>query len=240
MLTLLMYSCCQGVRSSRRIEQLCESDVGYRVICANPRPDHEVAIAEPGHAYDPPRVEGPSVDAPPWSFSVDPDRGTAGTMAGRRVPPPSAAPDRVASALVEMIKDEGPVVTEVLFRHYVRASGGHKVGSQIRDDLIRALSRAAAAGHVILRDELGETDKLRAVVRLPSTPEVVVRDRTPEASIREIPPSEVASVMRSLGGDYQGAALGEALYRRVLRKYHMVRLTEDAQKYLEEVAKYYL
>jgi hypothetical protein len=120
-----------------------------------------------------------------------------------------------------MIKAEGPVVTEVLFRHYVRASGGHKVGRQIRD-------------------ELGETDKLRAVVRLPSTPEVVVRDRTPEASIREIPPSEVASVMRSLGGDYQGAALREAVYRRVLRKYHMVRLTEDAQKYLEEVAKYYL
>ena len=55
MLTLLMYSYCQGVRSSRRIEQLCESDVGYRVICANRRPDHatvahfradhEVAIA---------------------------------------------------------------------------------------------------------------------------------------------------------------------------------------------------
>jgi len=45
MLTLLMYSYCQGVRASRRIEQLCESDVGYQVICANPRPDHEVASA---------------------------------------------------------------------------------------------------------------------------------------------------------------------------------------------------
>ena len=40
MLTLLMYAYCQGVRSSRRIEQLCESDIAYRVICANRGPDH--------------------------------------------------------------------------------------------------------------------------------------------------------------------------------------------------------
>ena len=40
MLTLLMYAYCQGVRSSRRIERLCESDVAYRVICANRHPDH--------------------------------------------------------------------------------------------------------------------------------------------------------------------------------------------------------
>jgi transposase len=40
MLALLMYAYCKGVRSSRRIEQLCETDVAYRVICANQAPDH--------------------------------------------------------------------------------------------------------------------------------------------------------------------------------------------------------
>lgn len=40
MLALLMYAYCNNVRSSRRIEQLCESDVAYRIICANHRPDH--------------------------------------------------------------------------------------------------------------------------------------------------------------------------------------------------------
>jgi len=40
MLTLLMYAYCEGVRSSRRIEQLCESDIADRVICANRGPDH--------------------------------------------------------------------------------------------------------------------------------------------------------------------------------------------------------
>ncbi|HUR22537.1 MAG TPA: transposase [Acidimicrobiales bacterium] len=40
LLTLLLYSYCNKVRSSRRIEALCEVDVAYRVICATLVPDH--------------------------------------------------------------------------------------------------------------------------------------------------------------------------------------------------------
>jgi transposase len=40
LLGLLVYAYCTGVRSSRRIEQLCEVDVAFRVIAANHRPDH--------------------------------------------------------------------------------------------------------------------------------------------------------------------------------------------------------
>lgn len=40
LLALLMYAYCNNVRSSRRIEARCESDVAYRVICANRVPDH--------------------------------------------------------------------------------------------------------------------------------------------------------------------------------------------------------
>ena len=40
LLALLIYAYCGGERSSRRIERLCEVDVGYRVICANLVPDH--------------------------------------------------------------------------------------------------------------------------------------------------------------------------------------------------------
>ena len=40
MVTLMLYSYCLGKRSSRRIERLCERDVGYRVITANQVPDH--------------------------------------------------------------------------------------------------------------------------------------------------------------------------------------------------------
>src|SRR4051812_9245520 len=40
LLGLLVYAYCQGVRSSRQIEQLCLTDVAFRVLCAQDGPDH--------------------------------------------------------------------------------------------------------------------------------------------------------------------------------------------------------
>jgi len=40
MVSLLVYAYSVGVRSSRKIEKLCERDVGFRVVTANKAPDH--------------------------------------------------------------------------------------------------------------------------------------------------------------------------------------------------------
>lgn len=40
MVSLLLYGYCVGERSSRQIERLCETDVAFRVIAANLKPDH--------------------------------------------------------------------------------------------------------------------------------------------------------------------------------------------------------
>lgn len=40
MMCLLLYAYCLGERSSRRIERLCQEDVGFRVVSANVMPDH--------------------------------------------------------------------------------------------------------------------------------------------------------------------------------------------------------
>lgn len=40
MVALMLYAYCVGERSSRRIERLCERDIGFRVIAANEQPDH--------------------------------------------------------------------------------------------------------------------------------------------------------------------------------------------------------
>jgi transposase len=37
---LLLYAYCRGERSSRKIEELCEKDIGFRVIAGNLQPDH--------------------------------------------------------------------------------------------------------------------------------------------------------------------------------------------------------
>jgi transposase len=40
LLALLIYAYCQGVRSSRQIEQGCVTDVAFRALCAQDVPDH--------------------------------------------------------------------------------------------------------------------------------------------------------------------------------------------------------
>ena len=40
MVALLLYAYCQGVRSSRQIERLCERDVAFRIVAGNLGPDH--------------------------------------------------------------------------------------------------------------------------------------------------------------------------------------------------------
>jgi hypothetical protein len=40
MVALLLYAYCQGVRSSRQIERLCERDVAFRIVAGNLCPDH--------------------------------------------------------------------------------------------------------------------------------------------------------------------------------------------------------
>ena len=40
MVTLLVYGYCLGERSSRQLERLCETDIAFRVVTANQRPDH--------------------------------------------------------------------------------------------------------------------------------------------------------------------------------------------------------
>jgi transposase len=40
MVSLLLYAYCVGERSSRKIEKLCETDVAFKVVAGNRKPDH--------------------------------------------------------------------------------------------------------------------------------------------------------------------------------------------------------
>jgi transposase len=42
MVTLLAYAYCRGLRSSRGIERACLTDVAFRIVCGQRRPDHTV------------------------------------------------------------------------------------------------------------------------------------------------------------------------------------------------------
>ena len=47
LLALLVYGYATGQRSSRRIEDLCHTDVAYRVLCAQDVPDHSTIARFP-------------------------------------------------------------------------------------------------------------------------------------------------------------------------------------------------
>jgi transposase len=54
LLALVIYAYCQGVRSSRRIERMCVTDVAFRVLCAQDPPDHTTIArfrAEAGETF---------------------------------------------------------------------------------------------------------------------------------------------------------------------------------------------
>lgn len=53
MVSLLLYGYCVGERSSRRIERFCETDVAFRVLTSNRKPDHAtIARFRRHHAKD--------------------------------------------------------------------------------------------------------------------------------------------------------------------------------------------
>lgn len=61
MLALSLYAYCNGVRSSRRIEQACRTDAAYKVICGGLIPDHATIarfIAEQAQALEGLFVQG--------------------------------------------------------------------------------------------------------------------------------------------------------------------------------------
>jgi transposase len=48
LVTVLVWAYAHGVRSSRRMEELCRTDVAFRVICAGNLPDHPAIVNRPG------------------------------------------------------------------------------------------------------------------------------------------------------------------------------------------------
>jgi hypothetical protein len=134
--------------------------------------------------------------------------------------------------VVDVVRVEGPIGVDLLYSRIVRASGGQRVTRASRRELNLALSHAMRKGWVIGRDPFKGSGLTGQVVRLPSMPPVVIRERG-DRDLREIPPDEVASVSRVLARQ-SGHQPGESLKRGVLEFYGRARLTEAASTFLDQ------
>jgi len=137
----------------------------------------------------------------------------------------------IIDGLVEIVSGEGPVVTDRLYELYVRASGGQRVGKNIRHALDQATTAAIRKG-LLCQTGDGKTSQSARTLHLPGTPPVILRRRG-DRELEHIPPTEVAAVVRHILSQDPSISDSE-LKRLLLSAYERVRLTSNASAFLDD------
>ena len=146
--------------------------------------------------------------------------------------PRETLPDKITDQLLEIIEAEGPVVLERVFHLYLGAASIKRLGNKLRERFLRATETAVTSGWI--EEEQGRPILgLDCVVRPTGSQRVVLRKRGPRV-FKEIPPSEVAEIMRSILRTHPGAD-SETLYRQVLNFYDLKNLTLNVRKTLDKI-----
>jgi hypothetical protein len=162
--------------------------------------------------------------AAPIRIALEPYHAWDGDVPGD---PRSAPRPRIMEALLEIIATEGPMLASRAYALYNKAAGGKKLTSVARAPLSNSVYWLAREGKVELTREEDIPWQNDAIVRLPDTPAVIVRELGPRELI-EVPLDEVAELMRRL----QAAGHSEDLKRAVLSTYGLIRMTARAEQYL--------
>lgn len=152
---------------------------------------------------------------------------------GPSLPPISTASlDDVATGLARIVEAEGPMHAISAYQTYVRASGGHRVGKEMRSIFNRAAAHAVRRG--LLR-QLGDSIEGQAgkTLYVPGTEPVVLREPGPRA-LDQIPRSEVKTLIDVLGVN---GSLDEVA-RAVLDALGFVRLTANARDHIGACTRY--
>ncbi len=136
----------------------------------------------------------------------------------------------VVSGLLSIVEHEGPMTVYRACRLYVKSSGGQRVGKLYRESLHKAVRRASRDERVAIVNESESKDLDDHVVRVLGTPRVVVRPAGPR-DFSEIPPSEIAAVMRELLSRTPTVEDSD-LFRQVLTFYGTRRLTANIEERL--------
>ena len=139
----------------------------------------------------------------------------------------------VITGLQEIVAAEGPIHAERVYRLYNRATGGYRVGPEIRRTFHKATRQALRNGLIRqLDDEIAAFDEKTLYV--PGKPSILVRELGPR-QLSDVPRSEVAKLIKYL--DLEDAA-DEVVKRAVLNAYGLIRLTEKTSQYLDECLSY--
>ncbi len=137
------------------------------------------------------------------------------------------------AGLVGIIEAEGPLICHRVYRLYVKAAGGHRVGRRVRAGLDRGVRRALRLGLIEERNERATHDRLDRVLRKAGTPPVVMRARGGR-SFDEIPADELRAAARELRR-HEPSLGREALLHALADLYEIGRLSSGIRAALEKI-----
>jgi len=144
--------------------------------------------------------------------------------------PHSASIQELMESLIEIVSVEGPMVCRRAYQLYTHAAGYSRLGRQLEHVMNRAIYRAVRLGRLQQNDERKRGGQKNQVVRLPGTPEVVVRKRGPR-SLGDIPHLEVTAIREFFQNDNPGCQ-DEILVRKIAAVFGIRRMTEQIRKQL--------
>jgi very-short-patch-repair endonuclease len=233
-----------GAAPRRTVLELRGSDLPPTGTADGPGPGEEAPSAEPDPDGEPAAVPAAAPVAgpePARSAGKPPEAAARASLpAYRRFtggPFPPAAPDvrgEIASGLREIVAAEGPVLALRAYQLYVQASGGRRVGSEIKRILNKVTSDQIRAGRIAwIRD--AATDLIDRTLYVPDTAPVLVRELGPR-ELHEVPMSEVRALAADLGLD--GLRVGEEASRALIAAYGLSRLGSRAAQFLLDCQRY--
>jgi hypothetical protein len=167
-------------------------------------------------------------------FTPWPERSTAD--------PRRATQAQYMHGMMEILKFEGPMQALLLFQTYGKASGLLKITAPMRRRFEHALKKGIASGEVFIEREQDselkdEDDSVGWIMRLPTQPEVIVRDLG-NRSFAEIPMSELAALVLEIRSHDE--LIGrDGIYRAVLDHYGLQKLTALVRRRLDKVLEVY-
>lgn len=137
----------------------------------------------------------------------------------------------IIEGIVDIVTGEGPVVIDRVYELYVRASGGSRVGKNIRHALDQATAGALRRG-LLQQVQDGVTRGSGQTLHLPGIPPVVPRRRG-DRELEHVPPTEVAAVAHHILDQDTGTDDSE-LKRLLLVAFERVRMTSSASAFLDD------
>jgi len=152
----------------------------------------------------------------------------------RLTDPRDGVPHKVVDGLIAIIEAEGPMYCHRAYHLYARACEIGHVGRQIRSTFDRAINRGVTIGKLLIDKQHNANAPdgyLNCVVRTPDTPEIKLRTGGGR-TLEEIPLNEIAALMDMVAKQFS-IHEEEQLFREVLDRYKIKRLTSKACSILE-------